>query len=81
MIYSCVMPADAARWKKVPVPRPNSVIYFAGVCGHVGDDGVLDIVIDDLLFNLGPSARAATTHSIPSPPAKRLRFDASAYLP
>ncbi|KAI1788269.1 hypothetical protein LXA43DRAFT_894940, partial [Ganoderma leucocontextum] len=82
LVNSCVMPAHVPRWKNVPVPRANTVVYFSGVCGAIRDDGLLEITLDDLLFNLAPPTQIESPTKPPaaSPPRKRQKFDASVYF-
>ncbi len=74
------MPANSHRWIRVPLPSVDSLVLFDGVCDGVGDDGILRLSLDHILFSLNsPLSRSA-----PSPvvPRKRERkFDAAALFP
>ena len=48
----CAMLGHAVWWKNVPLPFPNTIIYFMGVCTRVQDNGMLEVALDDLVFNL-----------------------------
>ncbi|KAI1790866.1 hypothetical protein LXA43DRAFT_1014349 [Ganoderma leucocontextum] len=81
---TCVMPGNAARWRKVPLPFPNTIVYFAGMCGRVRDNGMLEVALDDMLFNIAappPPPSPTITRPTAPLPTKRQKFDASSYVP
>lgn len=73
-----------SRWKNTRVPQTRSAVLFDGVCEHVRPDGTLEITVDEVqnASNTTTAFHASlASHPTDSPPAKRQRFDALAFVP
>lgn len=78
------MPASAPRWRNVPLPHVQSTIYFIGICSRIRPDGVLELTLDDIQFNISQHAYTPSSDAASQPPTKRQKFDAlafSSYVP
>ncbi|PIL35222.1 hypothetical protein GSI_03012 [Ganoderma sinense ZZ0214-1] len=83
-LQPCVMPAAVARWRNIRLPHVNTGVYISGVCGRIRDNGMLEVTLDDILFNLLVAPSMATDDELSptsAPPAKRQKFDAMAFAP